>query len=466
MFRQSGTQFARLCILAVLLVWLPSAGTTDASVAVEANQAPIPPGAEVAATLPCNQLTPFKANNFTNSATIDNQFFPLVPGMQFTYEGHVNQGGQPLEHQVIFTVTDLTKVINGVRTVVLWDRDFSQGVLAEAELAFHAQDNAKNIWNLGEYPEVYSGGQFTGAPDTWFAGIANALPGTIIPGSPQVGSPIFLQGYSPNIGFLDCGQVAAVGQHACVLGTCYDNLLMIDETSPLDGPATQQKYYAPNIGTVLIGAVNDPAAEIMTLIGAVQLGPAGCAAARAEALKLEQHAYQVSKNIYGKTPPAQQTGACPDAPTPTATPTASPTPPVSPTPSATPTTTPGSAPNPHLYLPITEKHLPPAAPFNGCKDDPDPASAPNYPVRIVKVNKTSEVVTLQNLSGAFVSVEDWNMCSLNGNQEHDQIGGVLAPGQTRDFPNTGGGPIWADSQRDDAALYDATGALVSYWIDQ
>lgn len=51
MFRQSGTQFARLCILAVLLVWLPSAGTTDASVAVEANQAPIPPGAEVAATV-------------------------------------------------------------------------------------------------------------------------------------------------------------------------------------------------------------------------------------------------------------------------------------------------------------------------------------------------------------------------------------------------------------------------------
>lgn len=462
MFSASRTQFARLCILAVLLVSLPIAGTIDASVSPEQ------PGVRLAATLPCNQLTPFNANNFTSSTTIDNQFFPLVPGMQFVYEGHVNQGGQSLEHQVIFTVTDLTKVINGVNTVVLWDRDFSQGVLTEAELAFHAQDNAKNIWNLGEYPETYSQGKFTGAPDTWFAGIASAQAGTILPGNPQVGTPIFLQGYSPNIGFLDCGQVASVGQHVCTLGTCYDNVVVVDESSPLDGPATQQKYYAPSVGTVLIGAINDPAAEIMSLVSAVQLGPSGCASARAEALKLEQHAYQVSKSIYGKTAPAQSTGRCDTLPTPTATPTASPTPPVSPTPtaSATPTTTPGGAPNPRLFLPFVEKHLPVAAPFDGCKDDPNPASAPNYPVRIVKVNKATEVVTLQNVSGTVVSVEDWNMCSLNGNQEHDQIFGTIAPGQTRDFPNTGGSRIWDASHRDDGALYDATGTLVSYWVDQ
>lgn len=203
----------------------------------------------------------------------------------------------------------------------------------------------------------------------------------------------------------------------------------------------------------------------MTLIGVVQLGPAGCAAARAEALKLEQHAYQVSKNIYGKTPPAADrrlprradahryangladAAGIADAVSHTnhhAGQRAKPTP-----------------------VPANNRETPATGgAFQWLQRRPDPASAPNYPVRIVKVNKTSEVVTLQNLSGAFVSVEDWNMRSLNGNQEHDQIGGVLAPGQTRDFPNTGGGPIWADSQRDDGALYDATGALVSYWIDQ
>jgi len=87
-------------------------------------------------------------------------------------------------------------------------------------------------------------------------------------------------------------------------------------------------------------------------------------------------------------------------------------------------------------------------------------------VRIVKVNKLTEVVTLQNVSNATVSVEDWNMCSINGNQEHDQIFGSIAPGQTRDFPNEGGTLIWDDNQRDDGALYSSTGFLVSYWVDQ
>jgi hypothetical protein len=124
-----------------------------------------------------------------------------------------------------------------------------------------------------------------------------------------------------------------------------------------------------------------------------------------------------------------------------------------------------SSPVPPTRTPTPTPTLPPAV-FDNCKSDPNPASAPNSPVRIVKVDKVAEVVTLQNVSTSFVSVEDWNMCSINGNQEHDQIYGTLAPGQTRNFPNTGGSPIWDDNARDDGALYNAAGFLVSYWIDQ
>ena len=56
---------------------------------------------------------------------------------------------------MIFTVTDLTKEINGVRTVVLWDRDINAGKLLEGELALWAQDDDGNVWLLGEYPEEY-----------------------------------------------------------------------------------------------------------------------------------------------------------------------------------------------------------------------------------------------------------------------------------------------------------------------
>jgi hypothetical protein len=70
------------------------------------------------------------------------------------------------------------------------------------------------------------------------------------------------------------------------------------------------------------------------------------------------------------------------------------------------------------------------------------------------------------IAAGTVSLEDWNMCSINGNQAHDDIFGTLAPGATRTFPYARGGSIWNDTLRDDGALYNAQGSLVSYWIDQ
>ena len=99
-------------------------------------------------------------------------------------------------------------------------------------------------------------------------------------------------------------------------------------------------------------------------------------------------------------------------------------------------------------------------------EDPDPAIVPNYPVKIIAIDKVAEVVTLQNVSNRTISLEDWDMCSINGNQPHDEIFDNIGPGQIRQFPNVGGKPIWEDSVRDDGALYNARGSLVSYWVDQ
>jgi hypothetical protein len=87
-------------------------------------------------------------------------------------------------------------------------------------------------------------------------------------------------------------------------------------------------------------------------------------------------------------------------------------------------------------------------------------------VRIVALDKAAEVVTLQNVSAGAISLEDWNMCSINGNQAHDDVFGSLGPGQTRAFRYVGSGSNWNDTLRDDGALYNAAGSLVSYWVDQ
>jgi hypothetical protein len=55
---------------------------------------------------------------------------------------------------------------------------------------------------------------------------------------------------------------------------------------------------------VRVGAVDDPEAETLVLVKVSRLDAAALAQARAAALKLERHAYAVSRNLYGKTPPA------------------------------------------------------------------------------------------------------------------------------------------------------------------
>src|SRR5581483_4651190 len=91
----------------------------------------------------------FDAANFPHGAAVDNRWLPLVPGMELVYEGSSVDG----KKRLVFIVTDLVKVVGGVRNVVVWDRDYTNGELVEAELAFFAQDRFGNVWHTGEYPE-------------------------------------------------------------------------------------------------------------------------------------------------------------------------------------------------------------------------------------------------------------------------------------------------------------------------
>lgn len=142
--------------------------------------------------------------------------------------------------------------------------------------------------------------------------------------------------------------------------------------------------------------------------------------------------------------------------TPTATPTITPTPSVTPTPSNTPTVTQTPTQTPTPTLP------PPS--YNNCQADPTFGNAPNYPVRIVAINKVLETVTLRNVTaGDTISLTGWEMCSITGNQHHP-IFGTLTPGQQVTFPGPAGN-IWNNSAPDPGALYNAAGQLVSYWPD-
>jgi hypothetical protein len=266
------------------------------------------PAPSKAASTSCAQLIPFHAENFPDPLRIDNRFLPMSPGTQLTLRGTV--GGTA--HTVVFTVTDLTKVIDGVHTRVIYDVDSDGKQVQEAELAFFAQDDLGNVWNLGEYPEVYENGVFTGAPDTWISGLSGAKAGLHMLAAPVVGGPEYRQGYAPRIDFLDCASVVATGGRVCVPVACYGDVLTTQERSPLDPESgIQVKEHAPGVGIVRVSAIGDPAAETLVLVKLVHLNARGLADVRTQALQLDARGYDVS-NVYARTALAVGPGCRPN----------------------------------------------------------------------------------------------------------------------------------------------------------
>lgn len=262
----------------------------------------------------------FDRSNFANPTNIDNQWFPLKAGTQFIWEGQTEEDGEAIPHRVVFTVTDLTKVIDGVRTVVTWDRDYSDGQLAETELALFAQDNAGNVWHFGQYPEVYEEGKLVEAP-AWIHGIEGAQAGITIKANPQVGAPSYCQGWGPAVGWTDRAQASQTGQQTTVPFGSYTDVLVTEEFSQEEPNAFQLKYYARGVGNVRVGWKGEDATkETLELVSVVNLSPEALAAARAEVLTLEQRAYAISKNVYALTPPSEPPAAAPASAAPAAAP--------------------------------------------------------------------------------------------------------------------------------------------------
>lgn len=252
------------------------------------------------------QFAEFNPKDFAHPTVIDNEWMPMPPGTKWVYEGTaVDDEGNSVNRRIEFTVTDLTKEIEGVRTVVGWIEDFTDGELTEKEIAFYAQDNAGNVWYFGEHPEDFENGQFIEAP-TWIAGFQDARPGIVMTGDPQLGMPNIYQGWGPEVGWSDYSRVEQTGLETCVPVDCYTGVLVNAEANLDEDGAFQLKYFAKGVGEVRVGwRGNDPTQEQLQLVEYQQLSREELSRVHVQALALEKHAYEVSRDAYGQTSPAE-----------------------------------------------------------------------------------------------------------------------------------------------------------------
>src|SRR5437660_6642422 len=125
------------------------------------------------------------------TAHVDNQWFPLLPGTRYLYTGV--KDGKPSRDVV--TVTHQTKTIAGAPCVVVQDRLYLRGRLAERTTDWYSQDARGNVWYFGENTvELDRRGRVTSRQGTWTAGVDGARPGIYITARPRTGRP-YLQEY-------------------------------------------------------------------------------------------------------------------------------------------------------------------------------------------------------------------------------------------------------------------------------
>jgi hypothetical protein len=198
------------------------------------------------------------------STTIDNPYFPLIPGTTFVLEG--TKEGEKQHNDVI--VTDATITIMGVTCVVVEDRVLVNDVITELTFDWYAQDKDGNVWYFGEDSTAFEEGQPPDTGGSWEAGVEGALPGIIMPGEPKVGD-VYRQEYWKGEAE-DFAEVTAVTGTITVPYGTFDHTLVTKEWSPLEPDVIEGKTYAPGAGVVMEDSPSE--SERMELIDILKAG--------------------------------------------------------------------------------------------------------------------------------------------------------------------------------------------------
>ena len=218
-----------------LLVFLALAATGCASPAPSAS-AELPQG---------DDPVDLKPGDFTTE--IDNRYWPMEPGTQWTYR---ETGGDGDEFTVVVTVTTDTKEIaNGVTARVVRDSVWRGEEIVEDTFDWYAQDADGNIWYLGEDTAEFENGEVVSREGSFEAGVDGALPGIAMPAEPRPGLSYrqeYLKGEAE-----DNGEVLSVTEQAEVPYGHADDVLLTRDTITIEPDVLEYKLYAPGVGPVL-----------------------------------------------------------------------------------------------------------------------------------------------------------------------------------------------------------------------
>ena len=185
--------------------------------------------------------TEFKLSGRNLVPTGRNNYFILEPGYQLVLEDRFTK--------LTITVLDETKIIDGITTRVVEEKEWIRGEPYEVARNFFAMDEkTKDVFYFGEEVDFYKDGEIADHSGTWNASEKDCKAGLQMAGNPVVGMKYY-QEQAPSKAMDRAEIISLTDSLETPAGKLY-NCLTTKEGTALNFLEVEFKTYAPGIGLI------------------------------------------------------------------------------------------------------------------------------------------------------------------------------------------------------------------------
>jgi hypothetical protein len=149
---------------------------------------------------------------------------------------------------LVVTVLDETRVVDGVTTRIVEERETKAGALEEVSRNFFTIDpKTGDAYYFGEEVDIYKDGKVVKHEGEWLSGQNGARFGLFIPGAAKLGDK-FYQEIAPHKA-MDRFEIVSVDEHVKTAAGEFDKVIKTKETTPIES-GMGYKWFAPGVGMI------------------------------------------------------------------------------------------------------------------------------------------------------------------------------------------------------------------------
>lgn len=201
----------------------------------------------------------FEGAVFTNPTLLDNPYWPHVVGVNHVYFAETEDGCEVNMVTATGTRGEFAEPYDEITALAVDDREWlseecdGEYVLMEKTTDWYAQDDADNIWYMGEETEAYDDElDCVSEEGAWEAGEDEAEAGIVVLGTPIRGLAYqqeYLEDEAEDMGkVLNLDVVVELE----ILESTYTDCLKTKEWTPLERGHVEHKFYCPSGGGLML----------------------------------------------------------------------------------------------------------------------------------------------------------------------------------------------------------------------